>query len=228
MFAFLPGRCSLASWHDSSMMSRRPEWVVRHSLALMVACYVWGLPVLRSALVDGCEVVPMVRAATLFAPRSTRHVSRWGRGGTLTLSLLGSLFRPPTVPITNVPLRRSEGCVLPCTVYATLGMERVPCDLLTHYTAWDSLHGKQSIPRSRWRRKPCTNVPIPLSHRSTSPTTHNGPEYLLHARTLGRTPKPTCVGGVQGRRVSTTRHSIYRTSSFILLCSCTSLFNSNF
>ena len=152
MFAFLPGRCSLASWHDSPMMSCRPEWVVRHSLVLMgVHC----------RMNDGREVVPMVRAATLFAPHSTHHVSRWGRGGTLTLSLLGSLFRPPTVPITNVPLRRSEGCVLPCTDMLRLEWKRVPCVALTHYTAWDSLHGKQSIPRSRWRRKPCTNRPNP-------------------------------------------------------------------
>ena len=126
MFPLLPGRCFLAASYGSPTKYSCPEWVGRHSLGVIVVRRVGGLPILRSALRDGREVVLMVRAAALFASHSTHHVSRWGRGGTLTLSLLGSLFRPLTVPITNVPLRRSEGCVLPCTVYATLGMGESP------------------------------------------------------------------------------------------------------
>jgi len=64
--------------------------------------------------------------------------------GALTLSLLGSSLRTLSVPMNQRPLKASRRVRTTLIQHGTLGMRGVPI-VLTHYTAWDSPHGKLNM-----------------------------------------------------------------------------------
>jgi len=83
----------------------------------------------------------------------------------LTLSLLGSSSRTPTVHINQRPSKASRRVRTTLTDYATLGGEGGPAGShALHRLGLPLRSAKHSL--SRWRRKPCRPVSIPLSQHT--------------------------------------------------------------
>jgi len=124
---------------------------------------------------------------------NTHHTRRWvlrswGKG---TAERADSSFRTQTVPMNTRPIKASRR--VRTTLYRTwYAWNEGGSSGFIASRRWNPLHGMLTMSRSRWRRKPCRHVPMPLSHRSTSPTLNTFTPCTLGRLNAGS----SCVGGV--------------------------------
>ena len=111
-----------------------------------------------------------------------------------TLELMGSSFRPRTVPHIPRSLKASRRVRTTLMQYGTLEEKGVPMLQATPSVDWDSLHVVLTMQRQGGDASRVAPCPVPLSHRSASP--------MLSPRTpctLGRLDAfITRGGGVSG------------------------------
>ena len=96
-------------------------------------------------------------------------VVRAGYGWPPTLELMGSSFRPRTVPHIPRSLKASRRVRTTLMQYGTLEGEGVPMLQATPSVDWDSLHVVHTMQRQGGDASRVAPCPVPLSHRSASP-----------------------------------------------------------
>jgi len=100
-------------------------------------------------------------------PTNVASLLEWP-GENLTLSLLGSSLRTLSVPMNQPPFKASRRVRTTLIQHGTLEVRGVPLGShALHRLGLPSLHANHAV--SRWRRKPCRTVLIPLSQQTRVP-----------------------------------------------------------
>jgi len=124
---------------------------------------------------------------------NTLHTRRWvlrswGKG---TAERAVSSLRTLSVLMNQCPFKAVRRMRTTLIDHATLGIEGGTFWSVASRRWYPPLcSAKHGV--SRWRRKPCRHVPMPLSHRSTSPTLNTFTPCTLGRLNAGS----SCVGGV--------------------------------